>query len=68
MVEEKNWYRSKTVWGALVAIFASVSGSFGLSMDAGSQGQLTEAILQLISALGAVFALYGRLTATDVIS
>ena len=68
MVEEKIWYKSRTIWGALIAVMASILGGFGFPIDDASQKELTEAAIQLIGALGAVVAIYGRLSATEVIS
>lgn len=68
MVEEKNWYQSKTIWGALIAVAASFVSALGISIDATAQSDLAEAILQLITALGAMTAIYGRLSATELIA
>jgi len=68
MVEEKKWFESKTIWGALVAVAASVAGGFGFSINEASQLELTNAVVQLVAAMGAMVALYGRLNATQVIS
>ncbi|MEM9277747.1 MAG: hypothetical protein AAGA76_04175 [Pseudomonadota bacterium] len=68
MVEEKAWYLSKTIWGALIAVAASIFGGLGLSIDPESQGQLADSIIQLVGAVGAIIAVYGRLSATEVIS
>lgn len=68
MANEKTWYKSRTIWGALIAVIASISSGFGLSIDEESQKQMSEAIIQLIGALGAIVAIYGRLNATEVIS
>ena len=68
MVEEKNWYESKTIWGALIAVAASVTGAMGLSIDVGAQSDLADALVQLVGAIGAMVAIYGRLSATDIIS
>ena len=68
MVEEKNWYESKTIWGALIAVLASISGAVGLSIETGAQAELAEVMVQMVGAIGALFAIYGRLSATDMIS
>ena len=68
MVEEKNWYESRTILGALVAVLASVIGGFGFNIDEGMQSDFTESIVQLVGALGAMIAIYRRLNATRVIS
>ncbi len=68
MVDEKNWYESRTIWGALVAVLTSLAGGFGLNIDASVQGELADSIVQLVGALGAMVAVYGRLGATRVIN
>lgn len=68
MVEEKQWYQSKTIWGALIAVGASFVNALGLSIDTTAQNDLADAMIQLIAAIGAMMAIYGRLSATEVIS
>ena len=68
MIEEKAWYLSKTIWGSIIAVAASLLSSAGLSIGGGMQSQLAEAAVQLAGALGGLFAIYGRLSATDIIS
>jgi uncharacterized membrane protein len=68
MVEEKQWYQSKTIWGALLAVGASFVSTLGISVDTVAQNDLADAIIQLIGALGAMTAIYGRLSATEIIS
>jgi hypothetical protein len=68
MVEEKPWYLSKTIWGSLVSIAAAFTGIAGITLDPASQAGITEAIVQMISAAGAIIAIHGRLTATEVIT
>jgi hypothetical protein len=50
MEEIKAWYQSRAVWGALVAILASVLQ--------------TDSLLALVGIVGGLLALYGRLKAT----
>ena len=38
MEDVKQWYLSKTVWGALVAILASLLPAMGMGLDAAAQG------------------------------
>ena len=63
MEEMKQWYLSKTVWGALIAIVASLLPSAGLALDAGAQSQLADDLVSLAGAIGGLIAIYGRLTA-----
>jgi len=67
MVEEKPWYASRTIWGALVAVAASLAGLAGNTVGAADQAQIADALVQAIGAGGALLAIYGRLAAKDVI-
>ena len=67
MVEEKSWYLSKTIWGSLISVAAALGGALGIAVDAGTQQALTDAALQIVGAVGALAAIYGRLKATHVI-
>ncbi|MFM2279450.1 MAG: hypothetical protein RLZZ444_1681 [Pseudomonadota bacterium] len=64
MEEIKAWYQSRAVWGALVAILASVLQMAGLTLDDAGQVQLTDSLLALVGIVGGLLALYGRLKAT----
>lgn len=59
----KNWYQSKTVWGAVVVIVASVLRLLGIEFGPAEQGELTDAITTMAGAAGGLLALYGRITA-----
>lgn len=63
MDETKQWYQSKTVWGALIAILASLLPAMGMELDDGTQGQLADNLVSLAGAIGGLVAIYGRLTA-----
>jgi len=68
MIDEKPWYMSKTIWGSLVAVAAALASTAGFTIDGESQLAISEAILQVVVAAGALFSIYGRLSATDIIS
>ena len=63
MIDMKQWYKSKTVWGALVAIAASLAQAGGVDLDAAGQDQLAENLIALSGAIGGLIAIYGRLKA-----
>ena len=63
MTDTKSWYESRTVWGSIVAVGASLAGSFGLAVEAQDQLLIVDTTLQAISAAGAIVALYGRFVA-----
>jgi phage terminase large subunit-like protein len=55
-------------WCDVVSIAAAFTGIAGITLDPASQAGITEAIVQMISAAGAIIAIHGRLTATEVIT
>lgn len=68
MVEEKRWYHSRTIWGSILAVGASLAGIMGITIDNSVQGDLVDSIMQFLGAIDAMIAIYGRLSATEVIS
>lgn len=64
MTDLKPWYQSRAVWGALVAIAASVMRSAGLGLPEGAEGEIADAALSLAGTAGGLAALYGRIVAT----
>ncbi len=67
MTEEKHWTQSKTIWGAILAILASLAGVYDININDLARDEMTNAILQITAGAGALVAIYGRLTATDII-
>lgn len=63
----KNWYQSKTIWGALIAVAASALQLAGLEIGAADQAELADIAVTLTGAAGGLLALYGRLVATSSI-
>lgn len=68
MTESKNWYRSKTIWGGLVALGAAVAGLFGVEIDAAAGSQIASAVTDAVAAAGALIAILGRLDAKSSIA
>lgn len=68
MNDQKPWYLSKTIWGALVSVTATVATMAGVPVDSGSQAVLTESILQTVSAVAAIVAIVGRVGASSRIT
>lgn len=62
MEYEKPWFESKSIWGALISILAF------LSLLVGNLSTEMEPIVILAGATGALYAIYGRLSATEFIS
>lgn len=63
----KAWYQSKTVWGGLIAVGASLLQIMGLEVDAGTQAELADLVVTTVGAVGGLIAIYGRLAARSEI-
>ncbi|SIR15570.1 hypothetical protein SAMN05880582_10752 [Rhizobium sp. RU20A] len=63
MIDMKNWYESKAVWGGIVAVGASLAGLFGVNLPEGTAHDVTEALTAIAGAVGGLIAVYGRLSA-----
>lgn len=68
MVDEKAWFMSKTIWSSLIAVAAALIGSLGISIDGGTQNAIADSAVQMVAALSSIFAIYGRLSATEIIT
>lgn len=62
------WCDAKSIWGSLIAVAAALLGALGMAVDTATQTELTEIVIELVGAAGALLAIYGRLTATDILS
>ena len=67
MTEEKKWWQSKSVWGGIVVVAATVAGAFGYTVDGTTQAEITDLILAGVTAAGALAAIVGRVKATKTI-
>lgn len=65
-MDTKPWWQSKTIWGVVVALVAQVLKSSGVDISAESP-QLIDGILNVISLIGTVLAIYGRVRASKLI-
>lgn len=61
--DAKAWYLSRTVWGALIAILASLANAAGVEVTAGDEGELADLLVAAAGTLGGLVALYGRISA-----
>jgi hypothetical protein len=67
MEDDKQWYMSKTVWGALLALGASVLQFTGIQVGAVDQSTIADSAVSIAGAVGSLIAVYGRVTATSTI-
>lgn len=63
MIDKKSLFTSKTFWGAAVAGLAAILSLFGRTIGQEEQSLLVDAILALMGAGGALWAVYGRIRA-----
>jgi hypothetical protein len=73
MNDSKQWYLSKTIWGAVVAFLSMVAGAiFGVEVDADTQAVLVDQVVAGVSAvitlIGLVMVVIGRLSAKKAIA
>lgn len=64
MIETKSWYQSKSALGAIVAVVAMVAGFIGYQVTPEAQAQIVGMVFDAVALVGAVVALFGRITAT----
>ncbi|MVA99891.1 hypothetical protein GN330_21805 [Nitratireductor sp. CAU 1489] len=63
----KPWYMSRTVWASLITVLTGTAGLFGLPLGEVDDAALTETVLETVTAISGIFALFGRLSATTKI-
>jgi hypothetical protein len=63
MTETKPWYLSRTIWASMITIATSAGGIFGLPLAGIDNGALTDTLLQAITAVSGLVAIFGRLDA-----
>lgn len=68
MENAKAWYLSRTIWGALIAIAASLGSAFGIVITQADQTAIADIALQVAGTAGALVAIYGRISARRSIS
>ena len=68
MTDTKSMFASKNMWDGAIALIASVLSVFGIAdISIGDQVLLTENIAEIVAAVGALIALWGRYSAKAVI-
>lgn len=63
MTATKPWYLSRTIWASIVTILTAAAGLTGLPLDGLDGSALTDTLLQAISAISGLVAVFGRLSA-----
>ncbi|MCF6370482.1 hypothetical protein [Rhizobium halophilum] len=63
----KQWYQSKTVWGALVAVAASVLQATGVELAPDVQNDVADLAIAVAGVVGGAVSIYGRVSAKSLI-
>jgi hypothetical protein len=66
-MDTKPWWQSKTIWGVLVAFIAQLLKGRGVDISAEAP-QLIDGILNAVSLVGTILAIYGRVRASKLIA
>jgi len=63
MDEVKGLLASKGVWGGVIAFLGALAAIFHIDFGAADQAATLDAVWQIVSAAGALLAIWGRITA-----
>jgi len=66
-VEDKKWYESKTIWGGLLAVIATIIPLVGRMGVEGLTGDAVQIAGGLAAVIGGAVAIYGRYKAASAI-
>ncbi|RLQ87531.1 hypothetical protein [Notoacmeibacter ruber] len=67
MTDQKPWFLSKTIWASLCTVILAAASFAGIPTGGLEGGALADGILQILTALSGLVALWGRVTASRVI-
>lgn len=65
MITTKPWYLSRTIWASLIAVVSGVASLAGTPVEDADQAALADMILQAVSALAGMVAIFGRMGAVS---
>lgn len=66
-MDVKVWWKSKTIWGGLVALAGGLAGLAGFEVDAATHAAVVNALSDAAVAIGALVAILGRFDAKQPI-
>lgn len=67
MKNVKSFLRSKTIWGAAIAVAPPVANLLGYTISGADVAQVTSSVDAIVTGAGALLAVFGRVTATKFI-
>ncbi len=65
MTNLKPWYLSRTIWASIVTTLIGLGGLSGMPVNGIDSAAVTETVIQAITALSGLAALFGRLSARE---
>ena len=63
MPSSKPWYLSRTIWASIITVLTGAAGVVGLPSDGLDDPALADTLLQAVSAISGLIAIFGRLSA-----
>lgn len=63
MTDSKPWYLSRTIWASLITIVTAAAGIFGVPVAGIDNAALADTLLQAVTAISGLVAIFGRLGA-----
>lgn len=67
MGDTKQWYESKSIWGAIFMILALVAQAFGYEITSPDQASLVDYFSGIAGGVGGLLAIIGRVKASKKI-
>jgi hypothetical protein len=67
MTDTKAWWASKTVWATLIMLVGVSLRSIGIDIGP-FEGEITDTALTVVTVLAGALGLWGRITATSLIT
>lgn len=64
----KSFFRSKTIYGAVIAVLPQVVGLLGVDFSASDANEFAKYIEAIVTGFGGLLAIYGRVTAKERLS
>ena len=65
MTDSKPWYLSRTIWASLITIVTAAAGIVGVPVAGIDNSALADTLLQAITAISGLMAIFGRLGANS---
>lgn len=65
MTASKPWYLSRTIWASLITIVTAAAGILGVPVGGIDNAALADTLLQAITAISGLLAIFGRLGASS---